>query len=128
VRWGDGERSRELAVFLLEPVAALGLKAEIWGARYPEAARRDLSAAGSAYRGWLPNYRAPEVFARHRVTVHVPRGSRAYRPSALSSRWPAAFRSSAGRGKTATARSALDRIPRGRQRPRDAGPAARPPE
>jgi spore maturation protein CgeB len=26
-----------------------------------------------ACRGWLPNYRVPEVFARHRVTVHIPR-------------------------------------------------------
>ena len=25
------------------------------------------------YRGWLPNPRAPEVFARHKMTVHVPR-------------------------------------------------------
>jgi spore maturation protein CgeB len=25
------------------------------------------------YAGWLPNYRAPEVFARHAMTVHVPR-------------------------------------------------------
>jgi spore maturation protein CgeB len=77
--WGDSERSRELAVFLLEPVAALGLKAAIWGVRYPEAACRNLAAAGIAYRGWLPNYRAPEVFARHRVTAHVPRGPYASR-------------------------------------------------
>jgi hypothetical protein len=32
-----------------------------------------LAATARAYRGWLPNARAPEVFARHLATVHVPR-------------------------------------------------------
>jgi spore maturation protein CgeB len=32
-----------------------------------------LADAGIEYAGWLPNYRVPEVFARYRVTVHVPR-------------------------------------------------------
>ena len=32
-----------------------------------------MSAAGVEYGGWLPNYRVPSIFARHRVTVHVPR-------------------------------------------------------
>jgi spore maturation protein CgeB len=77
--WGDGERSRELAEFLLTPVARLGLRAGIWGVRYPPRARDALAEAGIAYRGWLPNYRVPEVFARHRVTVHVPRGPYAAR-------------------------------------------------
>jgi spore maturation protein CgeB len=45
----------------------------IHGVRYPEQARAQLKAAGVAYGGWLPNYRAPEVFSRFRVTVHVPR-------------------------------------------------------
>jgi len=35
-----------------------------------------VSDAGLRYRGWLANFRAPEIFARHRLTVHVPR--RAY--------------------------------------------------
>jgi spore maturation protein CgeB len=30
-------------------------------------------AAGIEYAGWLPNYEAPEVFARFGATVHVPR-------------------------------------------------------
>ncbi len=72
--WGDGERAAELREFLIEPVAALGLRAEIFGVRYPKAARVQLDEAGVRYGGWLPNYRAPEVFARYRVTVHVPRG------------------------------------------------------
>ncbi|MBL0419965.1 glycosyltransferase [Ramlibacter sp. AW1] len=71
--WGDEERTAELHEFLLEPVHALGLSARVHGVRYPEHARRSLRAAGITYAGWLPNYEAPRVFARHAVTVHVPR-------------------------------------------------------
>ena len=71
--WGDEERSAELHEYLLEPVRALGLKATVYGVRYPQHAQRSLADAGIAYAGWLPNYQAPAVFARHRVTVHVPR-------------------------------------------------------
>jgi spore maturation protein CgeB len=71
--WGDDERTAELREFLVEPVAALGLRARVHGVRYPVEARRMLADAGIEYRGWLPNYEAPEVFARFRVTMHVPR-------------------------------------------------------
>jgi spore maturation protein CgeB len=71
--WGDEERTEELHEFLLRPVKALGLRATVYGVRYPAHALRALAEAGIAYGGWLPNHRAPEVFARHRVTVHVPR-------------------------------------------------------
>jgi spore maturation protein CgeB len=71
--WGDEERTAELHEFLLDPVRALGLKARVHGVRYPDHALASLQAAGIAYAGWLPNYRAPEVFARYGVTVHVPR-------------------------------------------------------
>ncbi|MCB1882832.1 MAG: glycosyltransferase [Geminicoccaceae bacterium] len=71
--WGDGERSAELRAFLFEPVRRLGLAANVWGVRYPEDALAALEGAGIAYHGWLPNVEAPAVFARHRVTVHVPR-------------------------------------------------------
>lgn len=71
--WGDGERSAELSEFLIDPVARLGLVARIHGVRYPAEARARLAAAGIAYGGWLPNAEAPAAFARHRVTVHVPR-------------------------------------------------------
>ena len=46
----------------------------MYGVRYPQEALDELADAGIAYRGWLPNFRVPEVFAQHRVTVHVPRG------------------------------------------------------
>ena len=53
--------------------AALGLKARVYGVRYPARRCDELAAAGIEYGGWLANYRVPEVFARYRVTVHVPR-------------------------------------------------------
>lgn len=71
--WGDEERTAELHEFLLEPARDLGLTARVYGVRYPEHAKTALEAAGIAYAGWLPNYEAPEVFGRFRVTVHVPR-------------------------------------------------------
>ena len=71
--WGDDERTAELHEFLLEPVKSLGLKARIHGVRYPAEALAALRDAGIAYGNWLPNYEAPNVFARYRVTVHVPR-------------------------------------------------------
>jgi spore maturation protein CgeB len=71
--WGDDERTAELQEFLLDPVRTLGLKARIHGVRYPDHAKAALAAAGVEYAGWLPNFRAPEVFARFKVTVHVMR-------------------------------------------------------
>lgn len=71
--WGDEERTEELREFLLEPVKALGLRAKIYGVRYSSAALQELAAAGIEYGGWLPNFEAPQVFARYTVTVHVPR-------------------------------------------------------
>lgn len=71
--WGDDERAAELDEFLFQPVKELGLKAKIYGVRYPKKALKTLQKAGIEYGGWLPNYRVPEVFARYKVTVHVPR-------------------------------------------------------
>ena len=71
--WGDDERTEELQTFLIEPVKELGLKAIIYGVRYPEQALNTLKDAGIEYGGWLPNYKVPQVFARYRVTVHIPR-------------------------------------------------------
>jgi spore maturation protein CgeB len=74
--WGDGERTAELSEFLFEPIRSLGLRASIYGVRYPSEALRLLEASGARYGGWLPNVRVPAVLAGHRFTVHVPR--RAY--------------------------------------------------
>jgi len=71
--WGDGERTAEIEEFLLAPAATAKLPLDIYGVRYPEAARTLLSRYGARYHGWAPNAGAPALFARHLATVHVPR-------------------------------------------------------
>jgi spore maturation protein CgeB len=71
--WGDDERTEEIREFLIGPVQALGLKARVYGVRYPASALAELNAAGIEYGGWIANYRVPEIFAQYRVTVHIPR-------------------------------------------------------
>jgi spore maturation protein CgeB len=71
--WGDEERTAELQEFLIEPVRELKLNAEVYGVRYPAEAIATLQRAGIRYRGWLANYKVPEVFARARLTLHIPR-------------------------------------------------------
>jgi spore maturation protein CgeB len=74
--WGDEERTEELHEFLFEPVRELRIKAKIHGVRYPERALQALQRAGIEYGGWIANHRVPHIFARYRMTMHVPR--RAY--------------------------------------------------
>ena len=71
--WGDGERTAELERFLFVPAREAGLDLDVWGVRYPPEALRMLKQHGVSYQGWLANAAAPEVFARHLATVHVPR-------------------------------------------------------
>lgn len=71
--WGDGERSEELADFLLRPAQWADIPLDIYGVRYPASARETLWRYGAHYHGWLANAAAPEVFARKMATVHVPR-------------------------------------------------------
>jgi spore maturation protein CgeB len=72
--WGDDERSAELDCFVVSPVRELGIKARMYGVRYPVETVDAINAAGIEYGGWLPAHRAPQAFARSRATVHVPRG------------------------------------------------------
>lgn len=72
--WGDNERTDELMEFLIKPIKELGLKAKVYGVRYPDEALAALEDAGIEYGGYLPNYKVPEVFAKYKLTVHVPRG------------------------------------------------------
>jgi len=71
--WGDDERSDELRAFLFRPISRNRMRLDVHGVRYPDHAVAALQRAGARYRGWLPNARVPEVFARHMLTVHVPR-------------------------------------------------------
>ena len=72
--WGEGERSDEITSFLLQPVLSIGaLKASTYGVRYPSEGLAAVSAAGIAYRGYLPNLLTPDVYASSKVTIHIPR-------------------------------------------------------
>ena len=71
--WGDGERSQEIADYLLKPARDAELPLDVYGVRYPEEAKRKLRDYGARYHGWIANAAAPEVFAKHLATVHVPR-------------------------------------------------------
>ncbi len=71
--WGDDERTAELDEFLLEPARRLRLATRVHGVRYPGPGLEALRRAGVTYGGFVPNFEVPRIFARHRVTVHVPR-------------------------------------------------------
>lgn len=71
--WGDDERARELEDFLFRPIRELQLRAHIYGVRYPRAVLDKLAREKISQLGWLANFNAPEAFANHRATVHVPR-------------------------------------------------------
>jgi spore maturation protein CgeB len=72
--WGDGERTRELQEFLIEPIASLRLqRAAVYGVRFSNLAKQQLRAAGIAYRGYLPNLEAPHVYSCCALTLHIPR-------------------------------------------------------
>jgi spore maturation protein CgeB len=71
--WGEGERTKELKEFLFRPVRELRLGLDVYGVRYHETAKATVRRYGGRYHGWLANARAPEIFARHLATVHVPR-------------------------------------------------------
>ena len=72
--WGDEERTRELEEFLINPAAAMrDHKFVVYGARYPDDALARLSQSGIEFRGYLPNLRAGEMYARSRISLHVPR-------------------------------------------------------
>jgi spore maturation protein CgeB len=72
--WGDEERTRELEEFLVKPAAAMsGYRFAVHGVRYPNEARKRLEESKIQFRGYLPNLRAPEMYARSKVSLHVPR-------------------------------------------------------
>jgi len=71
--WGDDERTAEIAEYLVEPARILGLSGEVRGVRYPDSAIAALQRAGLSYGGWIANAEVPRAFARHGLTVHIPR-------------------------------------------------------
>lgn len=72
--WGDEERTRELEEFLITPASAMREhKFAVHGVRYPHEALERLLQSGVEFRGYLPNLRAPQMYARSKVSLHVPR-------------------------------------------------------
>ena len=72
--WGDEERTRELEEFLITPAAAMfECKFAVHGVRYPRAALQQLRESKIEFRGYLPNLRAPEMYSRTKISLHVPR-------------------------------------------------------
>ena len=72
--WGDEERTTELEEFLTKPAAALPEAVfAVHGVRYPEDALQRLADAHIEFRGYLPNLRAPQMYARSKISLHVPR-------------------------------------------------------
>ncbi|WP_108396154.1 CgeB family protein [Devosia submarina] len=71
--WGDNERTDEISEFLIRPAAELKLSGTVRGVRYPDDAIAAVRGAGLRYGGWIANADAPQAFARHRVTMHIPR-------------------------------------------------------
>jgi spore maturation protein CgeB len=72
--WGDEERTQDLSEFLITPSNnATNRKTVVYGVRYPDNAIKSLRDAGIEYRGYLPNLRAPHVYAESLLTLHIPR-------------------------------------------------------
>ena len=71
--WGDGERTAELEDYLFRPAQVAALPLDIYGVRYPVEALSTLERYGISYHGWAANAAAPDIFAIHLATVHVPR-------------------------------------------------------
>jgi len=72
--WGDDDRSTSTRQYFIEQARALpDLSFTIHGVRYPVEVLQEISAAGIRWRGWLPNYLAPEAYAACRLTIHIPR-------------------------------------------------------
>src|SRR5436189_5825685 len=45
----------------------------VHGVRYPHDALGRLSQSGIEFRGYLPNLRAPQMYARSKISLHIPR-------------------------------------------------------
>ena len=72
--WGDEERTRELQEFLITPASALrDYRFAVHGVRYPDEALGQLAVSGVEFRGYLPNLRAPQMYNRSRISLHIPR-------------------------------------------------------
>ncbi len=73
--WGDGERTGEIGEYLIDSARLLPeLRFGVHGVRYPESGLQQMGEAGIDFRGWVANFHVPDVFARAKMTLHIPRG------------------------------------------------------
>jgi len=83
--WEAGRRGAELRDFLLRPARGARLHGHLYGAGYPASARLRARLAGLRLCGSTADRRVPEILARHRLTVHLPRRDEAEPPGVPSS-------------------------------------------
>jgi spore maturation protein CgeB len=62
---------------LLRPVRSLGMRATVYGVRFPARTRAALERAGADFRGYLPEHALPAALSRARLALHLPRAARA---------------------------------------------------
>ncbi len=72
--WGDDDRNESTRSFFIDQARLMpDLRFALYGVRYPPELLEDLRTTGVEWRGWLPNYMAPEAYAASKLTIHIPR-------------------------------------------------------
>jgi spore maturation protein CgeB len=71
--WGPTDRLSQFEEFLIGPVRDLGLRAKLYGTGFPAEVLQRLHESGIEFGGSIANSEVPVVFARYRLTVHMPR-------------------------------------------------------
>jgi spore maturation protein CgeB len=73
--WGDRDRNEQVRQYFFAPSAALpDLRFALYGVRYDAEVRALMQDCYRIdYRGWVANYRAPEVYAAGKMSLHIPR-------------------------------------------------------
>lgn len=71
--WNGGARADVWEDFLLNAAFAQDIHLDVYGAGYPDQARRLMHHYEARYRGPVANSAVPGIFARHQSSVHLPR-------------------------------------------------------
>jgi spore maturation protein CgeB len=75
--WRAGGRSGALRDFLLRPARTARLHGHVYGTGYPASTRLRIRLSGLRFCGPTAGRGAAEIFARHRLTVHLPQPAEA---------------------------------------------------
>lgn len=71
--WLGNERDDLFRDFFIAPAEKLRLRAVVHGAGYPPEMAKEFAASHVEFRGWIPNFAVPTVFAEAKATIHIPR-------------------------------------------------------